>query len=100
MNITPKKSSLQAEDKYIVRFPEGMRSRIAEQAKNNGRSMNAEIVARLEKSFMDEPLDPVSLSGIQKEILGLVEENVKMRTLLTEHLEFIGVLPDPDKKTN
>lgn len=38
-------------DKFVVRFPEGMRERIAEAAKANNRSMNAEIVARLEKSF-------------------------------------------------
>lgn len=38
-------------DKYIVRLPEGMREQIAESAKANNRSMNAEIVARLAKSF-------------------------------------------------
>lgn len=38
-------------DKYIVRLPDGMRDRIADAAKANNRSMNAEIVARLERSF-------------------------------------------------
>lgn len=38
-------------DKYIVRFPDGMRDRIAAEAKAANRSMNAEIVARLEKSL-------------------------------------------------
>lgn len=38
-------------DKFIVRFPEGMRERIANSAKASGRSMNAEVVARLEGSF-------------------------------------------------
>lgn len=38
-------------NRYIVRFPEGMRDRIADAAKANGRSMNAEIVHRLEQSF-------------------------------------------------
>lgn len=41
----------QPQDKYIVRFPEGMRERIAAEAKLSGRSMNAEIVARLQNSF-------------------------------------------------
>lgn len=41
----------QTADKYVVRFPEGMRDRIAEAAKANNRSMNAEIVARLDGSF-------------------------------------------------
>ena len=40
-----------AADKFIVRFPPGMRERIAESAKANGRSMNAEAVARLDASF-------------------------------------------------
>lgn len=38
-------------DQFLVRFPEGMRDRIAEAAKSNQRSMNAEIVDRLKKSF-------------------------------------------------
>jgi enolase len=41
-------------DKFMLRFPEGMRDRIAEVAKANGRSMNAEIIARLQKSLADE----------------------------------------------
>lgn len=41
----------QSADKYIVRFPDGMRERISEAAKANSRSMNAEIVARLQASF-------------------------------------------------
>lgn len=35
----------------MVRLPDGMRDQIAEAAKANNRSMNAEIVARLVKSF-------------------------------------------------
>jgi hypothetical protein len=38
-------------DKFVVRFPEGMRDQIAEAAKANNRSMNAEIVSRLQGSF-------------------------------------------------
>ena len=38
-------------DKFMLRFPNGMRDRIAEAAKTNGRTMNAEVVARLQASF-------------------------------------------------
>lgn len=31
-------------DKFMLRFPDGMREAIAERAKANGRSMNSEIV--------------------------------------------------------
>ena len=44
----------ETQDRFIVRFPDGMRDRIAEEAKANNRSMNAEIVARLERSFTAE----------------------------------------------
>lgn len=37
----------------MVRFPAGMRDRIAEVAKVSGRSMNAEIVSRLTASLED-----------------------------------------------
>ncbi|WP_038214381.1 Arc family DNA-binding protein [Xenophilus azovorans] len=45
----------QTADKYIVRFPDGMRDRIAEAAKQSNRSMNAEVVARLQASFAAPP---------------------------------------------
>lgn len=41
----------ESQDRFIVRLPDGMRDRIAEEAKANNRSMNAEIVGRLEASF-------------------------------------------------
>lgn len=40
-----------ASDKFIVRLPDGMRSRIAEAAAAAGRTMNAEVVHRLQASF-------------------------------------------------
>jgi hypothetical protein len=51
MENTKPERAPQKGDKYIVRLPDGMRDRIAEAAKENNRSMNAEIVARLERSF-------------------------------------------------
>lgn len=38
-------------DKFVLRMPDGMRSTIAELAKASGRSMNAEIVHRLQQSI-------------------------------------------------
>lgn len=42
-------------DRFIIRMPDGLRDRIAQVAKENNRSMNAEIIARLEASFGDAP---------------------------------------------
>lgn len=38
-------------DKVLVRMPDGMRDRLKEAAKTNNRTMNAEIVARLQATF-------------------------------------------------
>lgn len=38
------------EEKFVIRLPGGMRSRIAETARFNIRSMNSEIVHRLERT--------------------------------------------------
>lgn len=35
-------------DQFALRFPDGMRARIRDAAEKNGRSMNSEILARLE----------------------------------------------------
>lgn len=38
----------QTQDKFTVRFPDGMRDEIAKRAEANGRSMNSEIIAAIE----------------------------------------------------
>lgn len=45
----------ETQERFIVRFPNGMRDRIAEAAKDSNRSMNAEIISRIQSSF-DLPL--------------------------------------------
>lgn len=49
--MTTTTAAKQPGDKYIVRFPDGMRDAISEAARQSNRSMNAEIVARLQQSF-------------------------------------------------
>ena len=46
-----KKTRIRDYDQFIVRLPDGMRDSISHAADQNARSMNAEIVARLEQSF-------------------------------------------------
>ena len=41
----------QEQEKYIVRFPDGMRERLKEAASKNQRSLNAEIIHRLQISL-------------------------------------------------
>lgn len=40
-------------DKFMLRFPDGMRDRVREASELNGRSMNSEIIHRLEQSFLE-----------------------------------------------
>ncbi|RMT32781.1 putative Transcriptional repressor [Pseudomonas syringae pv. spinaceae] len=65
-------------DKFVVRLPDGMRNRVQEVAKNHHRSMNSEIIARLEQSLIqegalgDEPslrLDSPELSLHERKLL-------------------------------
>ena len=51
MTTKPPSPPSRSADQFVVRLPDGMRDLIAEAAKANNRSMNAEIVHRLDKSF-------------------------------------------------
>ncbi|KFA58967.1 hypothetical protein GAPWKB11_0856 [Gilliamella apicola] len=75
----------QVQDKFTVRFPEGMRDKIAEQAKKNNRSMNAEIILALEKYLESQKQDLPELStkkNIQysemEEIYHLLQKNINL----------------------
>ncbi|MDW9773062.1 Arc family DNA-binding protein [Sinorhizobium meliloti] len=50
-----KKPTIQPQDKYVLRLPDGMRERIKKAAERSGRSMNAEIILALEHYFPPEP---------------------------------------------
>jgi plasmid stability protein len=53
-------------DKVIVRLPDGMRDRLKVAAAENKRSMNAEIVARLDESFDPEVHEILFEAGKRK----------------------------------
>ena len=38
-------------DQFMLRFPDGLRDRCKELAKKNHRSLNAELISRIEKSM-------------------------------------------------
>ena len=65
-------------DKFVVRLPDGMRERIADVARNHHRSMNSEIISRLEQSLFQEGtldsgpilhMDSPELSPSERELL-------------------------------
>lgn len=69
-----------AADKFIVRLPPGMRDNIADAAKANGRSMNAEIIHRLDQSLAGEGADPAAVKGLAL-LLAKAEASAAMRDL-------------------
>lgn len=60
-------------DQFVLRLPDGMRDRIAEAAKANNRSMNAEIVARLSESLSRQP----PMTGNRVDLRALVVEEIE-----------------------
>ncbi len=58
------KKSVQPQDKYVLRLPDGMRDRIKAVAEKNNRSMNAEIVKTLEYHYPE----PVKLEDTVRDI--------------------------------
>lgn len=56
------------QDRFIIRLPDGMRDKLAVVAKANGRSMNAEIVSRLEQTLQTDEETEASLADHEKRI--------------------------------
>ena len=66
--------------KFMLRLPDGMRDSISTAATTNNRSMNAEIVARLELSFDERKIDGhiAELSAVLKAVLPQLERVAKL----------------------
>ncbi len=93
---TPKKDRpFQTEDKYVVRFPDGMRDHIAKAAKANNRSMNAEIVSALQNHYQATSFDvgaPIKTKSIDEAMeLAMDEYTVRQRALLRALFDKYGI---------
>jgi hypothetical protein len=74
-------------EKFVLRLPEGMRDKIGVAARASKRSMNAEIVQRLEASFSstDEPLLVIHKDTAEADII--LELRDSMHSLQAEVAE-------------
>lgn len=71
----------QVQDAYVqtaVRLPHGLRDEIRESAETNGRSMNAEIIARLQSVPASDRIDK------------LAKEQREIKKMLLEILDAVG----------
>lgn len=84
-------------DKFMLRLPVGMRERLAEAAAANGRSMNAEVVSRLQSTFKPEQqrLDLRPLDEQKAELVELVNQAIDERLKRTVLVGNIGREPPP-----
>lgn len=64
-------------DKFVVRLPDGMREKIADVSRLAHRSMNSEIIARLEESL--EADAGTSITDLNKATLSRVEQDLLKR---------------------
>lgn len=66
-------------DKFVLRMPNGMRSRIETLAGENHRSMNGEMIIRLERSFVSTDLVAQQQLLIQQLSTRIQELEVQVR---------------------
>jgi hypothetical protein len=79
---------------FIVRYPdEAMRAKIARLAKKNNRSINAEIIDRLQKSMIDDAIH--NLEESMAEIFDRVE---KLESLVGDHHAQLNNRDDPSNE--
>jgi hypothetical protein len=64
-------------DKFIVRLPDGMREKLGTAARANNRTMNAEIVSRLEQSFSGEVFLSVHENTAAADIISELPDDLK-----------------------
>ncbi|WP_416631934.1 Arc family DNA-binding protein [Acinetobacter baumannii] len=65
-------SENQKDPQYKLRWSEELRNKIADAAKENNRSINAEITTRLEESFNNEITDSTITTIIPAYLVGLI----------------------------
>jgi hypothetical protein len=84
-------SSKHLNAQYNLRWPDELKEKIAQSSKEHNRSMNADIVARLEESFSQ---NHGSLETIPTEVLMMeLASRMKGYSLIVEEIERIKKAP-------
>lgn len=74
---------------YNLRWPDELKEKIAQSAKEHNRSMNADIVARLEKSFEPQinPTETFEFESIKRAYIEQANEVRLLREMLEKVLK-------------
>lgn len=72
----PRTDKIEDWDQFTVRLPPGMRDKLKEVAQQNGRSANAEIVARLERTL--DPAQSPEVAAMQKAFKEELDKAVRL----------------------
>lgn len=84
-------SSKHLNAQYNLRWPDELKEKIAQSAKAYNRSMNADIIARLERSFLTES-DFSPLNMPPEELEERLNKVLEKRALNNEHFEPLDLL--------
>jgi hypothetical protein len=88
----------QAQDRIIIRMPDGMRDKLSAIARANGRSMTAEVVHRLEQSFERDATSDAVPDFVTPEVVSAVLETRDMLAAFVKRVEGPGLLRLPLRK--
>jgi plasmid stability protein len=89
------KKPVSAQDKFMLRLPDGMREAISKRAKENVRSMNAEIVNILDSALSGEG----SNEGLTRTVIVKFKPSWDMDDSFTEK-EVINLIRNASKESN
>lgn len=85
-------------DGFMLRFPEGLRERIKVAAEANSRSMNSEIIARLEDTLITESYsEALEIHGVKSDLERKARDSAGIQQRLTaieEKLERLLAVED------
>lgn len=67
-------------DKFVVRLPDGMREEIARRARENGRSMNSEMIMMMRAQLAPGAQQPEPLADAARSLIDMVQSALGERT--------------------
>lgn len=88
-----------ADDSFKVRMASDLKARIEEAARANNRSINAEIVSRLEQSFTEIPVGPFHSDEVAKALEQAFREIIaKQGPVRISLLDYVDAVEQSSKK--